>query len=79
MLFKKFILSVFLFLSISTVGSFSFASNQDTSVKGKETQLTCLNSSDHDGYDLVYMDGGWWWVLYDSDGSIIHKIPYDFD
>lgn len=40
--------------------------------------VRCFLQTVPDDWVLVNIDGKWWWVLYNADGSVNVKIPADF-
>jgi len=61
----------------------SFLINQATisaAVTVPETSNVDIQSLEYlsEGLVLVNIDGKWWWVAYNEDGSIKNQIPADF-
>lgn len=68
---KKVLLAVI--VSITCISSIE--SNNINNVESSFKQQTVYSTGD---WTLQFIDGCWWWVIYDTDGSIIMKIPADF-
>lgn len=69
LLIKSFLIIIIAFLSFNL----NFSKSQDSSIN-QITHYAAVNEN----WRLEYIEGAWWWVLYDIDGTIISKIPYDF-
>lgn len=68
-------LKIALFLSLLFMNASGFA---DTSNSQEIRSAGCYMQAIPDDWILVNIDGKWWWVLYNSDGSVNVKIPADF-
>ena len=68
-------LKIALFLSMLLMTASGFANTSSNQ------ELSCSRCYIHaipDDWILVNIDGKWWWVQYNSDGSVNVKIPADF-
>lgn len=72
---KKIFVVVFVLISCFA-GSFCTV-NAESFDKEKKYSYSDY-SVDSGNWVLVFMNGSWWWVIFDEDGNIKNQIPADF-
>lgn len=58
--------------------TFSFTVYSQNSIADNNNHPSKCDVSTTEIWVLVFIDGSWWWVSYNEDGSIRTQIPADF-